>query len=234
MSLPNKFRINIRMSGIGGQGVVTAAHIICVATAKDGLTSVANPFFGAEKKMAPVEAYVRISTNPIYDRGETVYPQIVMIFHPQVITMGKSYTRPFYDGLRQDGTVIINCDEDILPESDKAMLESKGATVYAFSATSLALELAGTELSTNMAMIGAVAGLAKLASMDAFAFAVNERFSKKFVASGGTASLDEAIKRKFAKKEELLQKNADTIIKSYELASAWLEEHQKVAAPAGA
>ena len=46
------------------------------------------------------------------------------------------------------------------------------------------------------------------------------------MASGGTASLDEAIKKKFAKKEQLLEKNMATIRKSYELASAWAEDKQ--------
>lgn len=29
-------RINIRMSGLGGQGAVTAAHVMAMAAAKDG------------------------------------------------------------------------------------------------------------------------------------------------------------------------------------------------------
>ena len=54
-----KRRINIRMSGLGGQGVVTSAHVMAMAASKDGRQAISNPFFGAEKRMAPAEAYVR-------------------------------------------------------------------------------------------------------------------------------------------------------------------------------
>lgn len=53
-------RINIRMSGLGGQGAVTAAHVMAMAASKDGKFAISNPFFGAEKRMAPAESYCRI------------------------------------------------------------------------------------------------------------------------------------------------------------------------------
>ncbi|EQD27676.1 Pyruvate:ferredoxin oxidoreductase gamma subunit, partial [mine drainage metagenome] len=58
----------------------------------------ATRFLVAEKRMAPAEAYARIGPEKIYDRGELVFPDVVMVFHPQVITMGKSYTMPFFSG----------------------------------------------------------------------------------------------------------------------------------------
>ena len=88
-------RMNIRISGLGGQGAVTAAHLLAMAANRDGKFSISNPFFGAEKRMAPAESYCRVGTERIYDRGELVYPDVIMIFHPQVITMQKSYTAPF-------------------------------------------------------------------------------------------------------------------------------------------
>jgi pyruvate ferredoxin oxidoreductase gamma subunit len=48
------------MSGLGGQGAVTAAHVMAMAASKDGKFSISNPFFGAEKRMAPAESYCRI------------------------------------------------------------------------------------------------------------------------------------------------------------------------------
>ena len=225
-----KGRINIRMSGLGGQGAVTAAHVMAMAANKDGKYSISNPFFGAEKRMAPAESYVRIGPDRIYDRGELVYPEVIMVYHPQVITMSKSYTMPFYSGIKKNGLVIINSDSDLLSDADKEYLANLNVAVYTFDGTSLALEVAGTELSTNMAMIGAVSGITKVVTLEALDLAIQERFGKKFVASGGTASLDEAIKKKFAKKEHLLQKNMATIRKSYEIAAAWAESQKVVVA----
>lgn len=225
-----KKRTNIRMSGLGGQGVVTSAHVMAMAANRDGKFSISNPFFGAEKRMAPAESYCRIGAERIYDRGELVYPDIIMVFHPQVITLQKSYTAPFYSGIKKDGLIIINSNSELLTDEDKEMLAKLNVAVYTFDATSLALDIAGTELASNMAMIGAVTGISKVVTLEALGGALQERFGKKFVASGGTASLDEAIKKKFAKKEQLLAKNMATIRKSYELAAAWAESQKLVAA----
>lgn len=221
-----KKRINIRMSGLGGQGVVTSAHVMAMAANRAGQFAISNPFFGAEKRMAPAESYVRIGPERIYDRGELVYPEVIMVFHPQVITLSKSYTMPFYSGVKRNGLVIINSNSDLLSDEDREHLSDLKVGVYTFDATAFALEIAGTELSTNMAMIGAVSGITKVVDLDSLDAAIQERFGKKFVASGGTATLDEAIKKKFAKKEQLLQKNMATIRKSYETASAWAESEQ--------
>ena len=217
-------RMNIRISGLGGQGAVTAAHLLAMAANKDGKFSISNPFFGAEKRMAPAESYARIGTERIYDRGELVYPDVIMIFHPQVITMQKSYTAPFYSGIKENGLVIINTSDDLLAEEDHKRLADINVSVLNHDATKLALEIGKTELSTNMAMLGACAGVTKIVTLKALDGALQDRFGKRYVASGGTATLDEAIKKKYAKKEMLLKANMDCITESYKMAGEWAEK----------
>ncbi|ACN98716.1 2-oxoacid:acceptor oxidoreductase family protein [Sulfurihydrogenibium azorense] len=214
-------RVNIRMPGLGGQGAVTAAHIIATAADYEGYYAVSNPFFGAEKRMAPAESYARIGVEPIYDRGEVVYPDVIMVFHNHVITMGKSYTMPFYSGIKKNGLIIINSEEDLLTPGDKAYLDSLNVKVYNFPATKFAIEQAGTELATNMAMVGALFGCIGSVGLEAIEEGIKARFLKKFVASGGTASLDSALERKFKKKLELIEKNLNTAKAAYELAAEW-------------
>ena len=220
-----KRRINIRMSGLGGQGVVTSAHVMAMAASKDGRQAISNPFFGAEKRMAPAEAYVRIGIERIFDRGELVYPEVIEVFHPQVINQGKSYTMPFYSGIKRGGLVIINSNMELLTDEDKQRLADLEVAVYYVNATELALEIASTELSTNMGMIGSVAGITRCVSMQALDLALQDRFGKKYVASGGTATLDQAITKKFAKKELLLAKNLAVVKKAYELGVEWAEKN---------
>ena len=205
-------RINIRMSGLGGQGAVTAAHVMAMAASKDGKFAISNPFFGAEKRMAPAESYCRIGLRKIYDRGELVFPDVIQVFHPQVITMGKSYTMPFYSGIKEGGLVIINTDMPLLSDEDVTRLKDMNVSVFSIPGTNIAMEVAGTEIT-------------KCVSMNGLDLALQERFGKKFVASGGTATLDEAIKKKFAKKEMLLKKNLDTVKRAYEIASEWAEKN---------
>jgi pyruvate ferredoxin oxidoreductase gamma subunit len=220
-SISNRNRYNIRISGLGGQGVVTTAHILGSTMDNAGKYASLVPFFGSEKRMAPVEAYVRASTQPIYEVGEVVYPDIIMIYHSQVITHGKSYTMPFYTGLKPNSLVIINTDFPVLEEEDIKVLNSLNARVVQFNATDLAVAIAGTELATNMAMMGMLLGLTKLVTEENIEAAVRERFlGSSFVSSGGTAALDSAIEKKFKKKEELLAKNMEVIKKTFEMADS--------------
>ncbi|MCB9481895.1 MAG: 2-oxoacid:acceptor oxidoreductase family protein [Desulfobacteraceae bacterium] len=203
----------IRMSGLGGQGAVTAAHILGSAANKDGLESTVNPFFGAEKRLAPAESYVRISSQKVYEKGEVLYPNTIMIFHPHVITMGKCYTMPFFDGLQEGGVLLINSDEPLsLRDEDLRLLADLKAKIYYVPATKIATEVAGSELSTNIAMLGGLYGIKKLTSIKSLKESMMERFGGgKFVASGSTAALDDAVKGKFAKVSQMIEKNMELI-----------------------
>jgi len=223
------------MSGLGGQGAVTAAHVMAMAASHDGKYAISNPFFGAEKRMAPAESYCRIGVTPIYDRGELIFPDVIEVFHPQVITMGKSYTMPFYSGIREHGLVIINSDIPLLSDEDIQHLKDLHVSVFFLDGTKIAMEVAGTELATNMTMIGSLAGITKCITLHGLDLALQERFGKKYVASGGTATLDEAIKKKYAKKEMLLKKNMQAVTRSYEIGAEWAEaNHFELAVAAAA
>jgi pyruvate ferredoxin oxidoreductase gamma subunit len=208
------------MAGLGGQGVVTASHILSNAVViSKGFSSLV-PFFGSEKRNAPVESYVRISNEEIYEIGEIVYPNVLMIFSEQVITLGKSYTMPFYTGLKQDGIILINNKKPINFVPDEAReMEEKGAKVYYIPATEMANDVAKTELATNMAMCGAIAAIFGMPNMDSLEASVKDRFiGKGIVVSGGTAALDSVIEKKFAKKAKLLEANMNTIKAAYQYA----------------
>ena len=174
--------------------------------------------------MAPSESYTRIGTVPIYDRGEVIYPDIVMIFHPQVITMGKSYTMPFYAGVKENGLIIINSDRDLLTDTDKKILDNLNVKVLTKDFTQFALDQAGTELATNMAMLGSLFGALGTVSKPAIEEGIKDRFLKKYTASGGTATLDSVIEKKFKKKQELIDKNLATASAAYDLTAAWAKE----------
>ncbi|BAM08009.1 2-oxoacid:acceptor oxidoreductase family protein [Leptospirillum ferrooxidans] len=228
----NKERYNIRMAGIGGQGVVTASHILSNGMVIMGGESTLVPFFGSEKRLAPVESYVRIANGKIYEIGEIIYPNLIMIFHPQVITHGKSYTMPFYSGLKPNGVVLINSETPInLVADEERELMERNARVYYLPATQLSREIADTDLATNMAMVGAVSAIMGIPDLPSLEQSVKERFlGKGFVVSGGTAALDNVIERKFAKKEQLLKKNMEVIVAAYNFAveRGWAKVKEKV------
>ncbi|MCZ6540899.1 MAG: 2-oxoacid:acceptor oxidoreductase family protein [Nitrospinae bacterium] len=213
-------RYNVRMAGLGGQGVVTASHILSNAVViSKGFSSLV-PFFGSEKRNAPVESYVRISNEEIFEIGEIVYPNVLIIFSAQVITLGKSYTMPFYTGLKQGGIILINNNKPLKFSPDETReLEEKEAQIYFLPATEMANEVAKTELATNMAMCGAIAAIFGMPNMESLEGSVKDRFiGKGIVVSGGTAALDSVIEKKFAKKAKLLQANTDALMTAYQYA----------------
>ena len=231
-------RFNIRMAGLGGQGVVTASHIFSTAVINAGGESTIVPFYGSEKRMAPVESYVRVSDEPIYEIGEITFPHILMIFHPQCITHGKSYTNPFYFGLKQDGVVLINSNTPMTLESDQtAELKDLNAKIYYLPATKMSLEVAGIDLATNMAMVGAVGAITGLSDLEAMGTAVKDRFlGKGFVVSGGTAALDSVVERKFKKKAELIEKNLAVVKAAWDYCfeNGWAKAQDSTVASASA
>jgi pyruvate ferredoxin oxidoreductase gamma subunit len=163
-----------------------------------------------------------VSDEPIYEVGEITFPDIITIFHPQVMTHGKSYTMPFYFGIKDNGIIIVNSKETIpLPAGQEAELKAKKVHFYYFSATQMALDVAGTDLATNMAIVGAISAITRLTTFEALEEAVKERFlGKGFVVSGGTASLDSVVEKKFAKKTELIAKNTAVIKAAWEYADS--------------
>ena len=182
--MPEVKRYNVRMAGLGGQGVVTASHILSNAVVISKGHSSLVPFFGSEKRNAPVESYVRISNEEIYEIGEIVYPNVLMIFSAQVITLGKSYTMPFYTGLKQGGIILINNKTPLKLSPDETReLEEKEAKIYYLPATELANEVAKTELATNMAMCGAIAAIFGMPDIPSLEASVRDRFIGKGIRS---------------------------------------------------
>jgi pyruvate ferredoxin oxidoreductase gamma subunit len=201
------------MSGLGGQGVVTAAHILGSAAINQGFECTMNPFFGAEKRLAPAESYVRISNQRIYERGEILKPNVIMIFHPHVITLGKCYTMPFFDGLQENGTILINSEAIIeLKPAEIEKLRQLKARIFYVSATEIASTVGGTELSTNIAMLGGLLAVIPLVDDESLEKALIERFiGGKFIASATTAALDDAVKGKYSQISQLIEKNMEVI-----------------------
>ncbi len=220
-------RYNIRMAGIGGQGVVTASHIMGNAVVLGQGFATLVPFFGSEKRMAPVESYVRISDQRIFEIGEIVYPNVLMIFHSQVITHGKSYTNPFYQGLKQNGIILINSDRPIdFTKEDVEEMEKLNARIRYLPASKMAMDIAETELATNMAMVGGMLGMIRIVDTEAIKESVIDRFTGGIVTSGGTASLDSAIEKKFKKKMDLIDKNMEVVMAAFKYAEdeGWIDE----------
>lgn len=69
----------IRFHGRGGQGMKTASRILGSAFFLEGFEVQDAPRYGAERRGAPIFAYVRASRKPINERGVIHHPDLVIV-----------------------------------------------------------------------------------------------------------------------------------------------------------
>ena len=103
-----KENVEIIIHGRGGQGAVTACEIIAEAAYLSGnfIDVHAYPSFGAERRGAPVQAYVKLSrTETIWDRAQIEHPNILIVFDETVLNQDIAFS------LKKGGIFIINSDK---------------------------------------------------------------------------------------------------------------------------
>lgn len=144
------FMIEIRFHGRGGQGAVTAANILADACFKEGKDVQSFPFFGVERRGAPVTAFTRIDSKPIRIKYQIYEPDFVV-----VMDSGLMKTVNVLEGLKKNGSVLINTSSSSRP--DEIKMDAKIATV---DATGIALKhKLGSRMAPiiNTAILGALA-----------------------------------------------------------------------------
>jgi len=118
--------IEICFHGRGGQGAVTAANLLAAAALKDGNKGVqAFPFFGAERRGAPLRAFARVSEGEIHLRSEVYNPDIVIVLDESIMGLVD-----VLKGLKEDGKILINTRKkpNDLDFSDKFKVATVDAT----------------------------------------------------------------------------------------------------------
>jgi len=69
----------IRFHGRGGQGIKTASRILGTALFLEGYRVQDAPRYGAERRGAPIFAYVRAAHDVINERGIITRPDLVLV-----------------------------------------------------------------------------------------------------------------------------------------------------------
>lgn len=159
----------IRIHGRGGQGVVTAAELIAIAGYQQGLQAQAFPFFGVERRGAPISSFVRLDTEPIISKERIYNPDILLILDFTLLS-GHS---DIYSGIHKDTIVIVNAPLDY---QFKQKLVTK--KIYFSPASTIAQEVFGKNI-TNTVMLGALVKYSQVVSLEAIKFAIKEKFREK-------------------------------------------------------
>jgi len=96
----------IRIHSRGGQGGVTAARLLALAAIHDGRYATAAPFYGAERRGAPIVSFVRIDDKPIRIYSQIKKPDMVIVLDASVMDVVD-----VLQGLKEGGKVLINSQQ---------------------------------------------------------------------------------------------------------------------------
>ena len=158
-------RVEIRISGFGGQGVVLTGYILGRAFAiYDGLEAVMTQAYGPEARGGASSANVVVA-----DR-EIAYP---FVQHPDILVAlsQEAYTK-FRPTAKQDALILIE-DELVVPVH--------GDHPYGIPATRLAEEL-GRRIVANVVMLGFFTAVSEVTRRESVEQAIKESVKAKTLA----------------------------------------------------
>jgi 2-oxoacid:acceptor oxidoreductase gamma subunit (pyruvate/2-ketoisovalerate family) len=149
----------IRWHGRGGQGAVTAATILARAAMYGGFKGTqAFPFFGAERRGAPVKAFTRISKSPILVHSQIYNPDVIVVLDATLIGI-----TDVLEGAKENASLIVNTGK-----KPNEMNIKENLKVYAVDATTIALKhelvVAGQPV-VNTSILGAFSKATGLVDM---------------------------------------------------------------------
>lgn len=159
--------IEVRIHGRGGQGNVVAAYLLATTAINEGWHAQAFPAFGAERRGAPVIAFVRISHEPIKRRCQVASPDFLIIQDEALMNI-PSIT----DGLKPGGSILLNASKNSEQYSD----DKNSRNLVALPATHLAQQYLGRPV-PNTALLSAFLKLTDLLPQSSLIQALEERFS---------------------------------------------------------
>ena len=149
----------LRLSGSGGQGVITAAIILAEAAVDEGKEAAQSQSYGPEARGGASKAEVIISDSPIY-HPHVERPDLVL-------AMTQQAADKYYGDLKPNGVLVL--DTDLVPNPPDF------AKTIRLPITRLAVEQVGKSLFANMVALGAVVRLTNLVSLEAAKASVSRR-----------------------------------------------------------
>ncbi len=163
--MPRGNVLEIRFLGRGGQGAVLAAELLAEAAFLDGKVPQSFPFFGVERRGAPVTAYCRLHEGPIAVRGSITEPDVLVVLDRSLLRNPGATS-----GLKDGGWLVVNA-----PSSVRAFPAPAGVRLAAVDASRIAVEhhLGSATLPiVNTVVLGALARLTGAVTLPALERAI--------------------------------------------------------------
>jgi 2-oxoacid:acceptor oxidoreductase gamma subunit (pyruvate/2-ketoisovalerate family) len=143
--------LRLKLYGLGGQGVVTAAQMLAHAVSiHENKYAKTIPAYGHERRGAPVFSDVIRDDKPILLNSFVYEPDVVIVFAPSIINKGIDVGK----GLHKNSMLVLNANGETIAQGYKIKYDFK--RMYYVDASKIALEQIGKDI-PNGAMLGALA-----------------------------------------------------------------------------
>ena len=157
-------RIEIRISGLGGQGVVLAGQILGRAAVYEGKNVVQKGDYGAEARGSAAKSEVIISDDKIG------FPAVRKC--DILVTMSPEAVEKHLKDLKEDGILLVD-------SSTVETIPKIKAKVFNIPATNTAKEAFGAVIYANIIMLGALTKLTKIVNEESMEKAIRESLPEK-------------------------------------------------------
>lgn len=162
--------LEVRIHGRGGQGNVVAAYLLASAAITEGWNAQAFPAFGAERRGAPVVAFVRISEDPIRRRCQVATPDFLIIQDDALM-----HIPSITDGLKPGGKILLNSTRDAGVFTDALPRNTTVNDLLTLPATQLVQDYLGRPV-PNTALLAAFLTLTGSIKQDSLKQSLTDRF----------------------------------------------------------
>ncbi len=176
-------RIEIRLAGTGGQGIILAGIILADAAVRDGKYVVQSQSYGPEARGGASRAEVIISDSEIF------YPKVLAA--DILLCMGQMACDRYGAMVKKNGLLILD-----------DTLVGRAPTTYAVRSpiTQIAQQVTGRSIAANIVAVGLLVGLTNVVSRESLTAALLARVPK------GTEQLNtSALEAGFAEAERIIK-----------------------------
>ena len=159
----------IRLHGRGGQGARMAGEILASALALEGKDVSAFPMFGAERRGAPITAFLRFDDRPVRITTQIYEPDCLIVLDPAQL---KPAT---FMGLKPNGVLIVNTSEPVIEKMHENI-----SAVGSADATAIALKEVGRAI-VNTCILGVFARTTAWVRLDSILASLEEYFDGRLL-----------------------------------------------------
>ena len=156
-------QLELRLSGSGGQGLITAGIILAEAALKDNKNAIQTQSYGPEARGGASKAEVIISSDVI-DFPKVTLPNMTL-------ALTQIASDKYISDISEEGTIIVD-DSIVLPANIKAK------NIYRVPIIKTAINEVGKEIVANIVALGLIVGLTGIVSEASLEAAIMSRIPK--------------------------------------------------------